>query len=68
LLTTSRRRAQLANAFRQSRTAGECYSDIGNAGSTRFLAADFDKASWADDVAAFAETCRMHGLPVAVER
>jgi superfamily II DNA or RNA helicase len=33
-----------------------------------FLAADFDKASWTDDVAAFAETCRAHGLPAAVER
>jgi superfamily II DNA or RNA helicase len=32
------------------------------------LAADFDKASWTDDVAAFAETCRAHGLPAAVER
>jgi len=32
------------------------------------LAADFDKASWIDDVAAFAETCRAHGLPAAVER
>jgi hypothetical protein len=25
-------------------------------------------ASWTDDVAAFAETCRAHGLPAAVER
>jgi hypothetical protein len=33
-----------------------------------FLAADFDKASWTDDVAAFTETCRTHGLPAAVER
>ncbi len=33
-----------------------------------FLAADFDKASWTDDVAAFAETCRAHGLPAAIER
>ena len=33
-----------------------------------FLAADFDKASWTDDVAAFTETCRAHGLPAAVER
>jgi hypothetical protein len=33
-----------------------------------FLAADFDKASWTDDVAAFAETCHAHGLPAAVER
>src|SRR5256712_9861867 len=33
-----------------------------------FLAADFDKASWTDDVAAFAETCRVNGLPAAVER
>src|SRR2546422_7712764 len=33
-----------------------------------FLAADFDKASWTDDVAAFMETCRMAGLPAAVER
>src|SRR5574337_318158 len=33
-----------------------------------FLAADFDKASWADDVTAFVETCRMAGIPAAVER
>ncbi len=33
-----------------------------------FLAADFDKASWTDDVAAFVETCRENGLPAAVER
>jgi superfamily II DNA or RNA helicase len=33
-----------------------------------FLAADFDKASWTDDVAAFTATCRAHGLPTAVER
>jgi hypothetical protein len=33
-----------------------------------FLAADFDKASWTDDVAAFMETSRAHGLPAAVER
>lgn len=33
-----------------------------------FLAADFDKSTWIDDVGAFAETCRRIGLPVAVER
>lgn len=33
-----------------------------------FLAADFDKASWADDVPAFVDTCRMAGIPAAVER
>ncbi len=33
-----------------------------------FLAADFDKSTWVDDVGAFAETCRRIGLPVAVER
>jgi len=33
-----------------------------------FLAADFDKTSWTDDVVAFTETCRMAGLPAAVER
>ncbi len=33
-----------------------------------FLAVDFDKASWTDDVAAFVETCRVNGLPAAVER
>jgi superfamily II DNA or RNA helicase len=33
-----------------------------------FVAADFDGAGWADDVAAFRETCRTAGLPVAVER
>jgi len=33
-----------------------------------FLAVDFDQASWENDVAAFAETCRAAGVPVAVER
>src|SRR5438093_1160214 len=33
-----------------------------------FLAADFDKGSWKADVAAFAETCRIVGVPVAIER
>lgn len=28
-----------------------------------FLAADFDKTSWAEDVAAFVETCRRADLP-----
>jgi len=34
----------------------------------RFLAADFDKESWVDDVGAFVDTCRGVGLAVAVER
>ncbi len=33
-----------------------------------FLAADFDESSWKDDVVAFAETCRVVGVPVAIER
>ncbi|MDB5098377.1 MAG: putative helicase [Cyanobacteria bacterium RYN_339] len=33
-----------------------------------FLAADFDKHAWADDVAAFRETCNSVGIPVAIER
>jgi superfamily II DNA or RNA helicase len=33
-----------------------------------FLAVDFDKSSWQQDVAAFAETCRSTGVPVAIER
>ena len=33
-----------------------------------FLAADFDKASWQEDAAAFWETCRQMNLPVALER
>ncbi len=33
-----------------------------------FLAADFDKASWADDVTTFVDTCRMAGILAAVER
>ncbi len=33
-----------------------------------FLAADFDDASWQEDVGAFAEACRSFRLPVAVER
>lgn len=33
-----------------------------------FLAADFDKKSWMQDVAAFRETARAKGVPVAMER
>jgi hypothetical protein len=33
-----------------------------------FLAADFDKQSWVDDVAAFVETCEAIDIPVSVER
>ena len=33
-----------------------------------FLAVDFDKRSWMEDVAAFVETCRSVGVPTAVER
>ena len=33
-----------------------------------FLAADFDKKSWRDDVGAFLETCRIKNIPAAVER
>ena len=33
-----------------------------------FLATDFDKTSWTDDVAAFVETCRVNRLPAAIER
>lgn len=33
-----------------------------------FLAADFDKKSWAQDVAAFRDTASAKGIPVAVER
>lgn len=33
-----------------------------------FLAADFDKKSWRDDVAAFLETCQIKNIPAAVER
>lgn len=33
-----------------------------------FLAADFDKAGWREDVTAFAETCRLLDLPAVIER
>jgi superfamily II DNA or RNA helicase len=33
-----------------------------------FIAADFDEGEWRRDVQAFAETCRRHGVPVAIER
>jgi superfamily II DNA or RNA helicase len=33
-----------------------------------FLAADFDKATWQEDVGAFVETCRAMGIAAAVER
>ena len=33
-----------------------------------FLAIDFDKACWQEDVTAFVETCRAVAIPVAIER
>jgi len=33
-----------------------------------FLAVDFDKKGWRDDVAAFVATCHDLNLPVAIER
>lgn len=33
-----------------------------------FLAIDFDKQSWREDVSAFAGTCRSIGVPVSIER
>lgn len=33
-----------------------------------FLAADFDEGEWLRDVNAFGQTCRRHGVPVAIER
>ena len=33
-----------------------------------FLAADFDKESWAADAAAMVETCKAKGVPAALER
>jgi superfamily II DNA or RNA helicase len=33
-----------------------------------FLAVDFDKHGWREDVLAFVETCRTAGIPVAIER
>lgn len=36
--------------------------------SCYFLAIDFDKHSWLEDSAAFLETCRITGVPAALER
>ena len=36
--------------------------------SCYFLAIDFDKQSWAEDSAAFRETCQGLGIPIALER
>jgi hypothetical protein len=36
--------------------------------TTWFLAVDFDKTSWKEDVASFAETGHSHGIPAAIER
>jgi superfamily II DNA or RNA helicase len=33
-----------------------------------FLAVDFDKGQWREDVTAFVETCKSNGVPFAVER
>ena len=33
-----------------------------------FLAVDFDKGTWQEDVAAFVTTCQQHHVPIAVER
>lgn len=37
-------------------------------GTCWFLAADFDKEAWAEDAAAFLETCRARGIAAALER
>jgi len=36
--------------------------------SCYFLAMDFDKENWQEDVGAIAETCREEGIPMAIER
>ncbi len=36
--------------------------------TTWFLAVDFDKTSWKEDVASLAETSQLHGIPAAIER
>jgi superfamily II DNA or RNA helicase len=36
--------------------------------SCHFLAVDFDKQSWAEDISAFGETCQGLGIPAALER
>ena len=33
-----------------------------------FLAADFDKQHWVEDIAVFREVCKSEGVPVAIER
>jgi len=33
-----------------------------------FLAADFDRKTWHNDVEAFVETCELNGVPTAIER
>ena len=33
-----------------------------------FLAADFDKSSWQEDVKAFVKTCVDMGIPISIER
>jgi hypothetical protein len=33
-----------------------------------FLAMDFDKQTWQEDAKAFMETCRLEGIPAALER
>ena len=37
-------------------------------GTCRFLAADFDKATWRRDTGAFLDACRSKGVPAALER
>ena len=37
-------------------------------GSWRFLAADFDKATWRRYAGAFLDACRSKGVPAALER
>lgn len=33
-----------------------------------FLAVDFDKSSWKEDITAFLDTCKQHNVPAVVER
>jgi len=58
------------SAIKQHLTGGQVmgiYPMLKNE-SCHFLAMDFDKENWLDDVQAIMETCREEGIPFAVER
>jgi hypothetical protein len=67
----NRELAPLTDQVIQNHLEGKCTTGIyplSKDDSCYFLAVDFDKQSWAEDIISFCETCQNLGIPAAVER